>query len=62
MAKLFNLRSIRKRANRLEGEQRAAERRVLFGMPKAERLLVKARAKKAGQDLEGHRIEEGEGR
>jgi hypothetical protein len=31
-------------------------------MPKAERHLVKARGKKARQDLEGHRIEDGEGR
>ena len=62
MAKVVNLRSIRKRAVRLQDEHRAAERRILFGMPKAERHLVKARVKKARQDLEGHRIEDGEGR
>jgi hypothetical protein len=62
MSKVVNLRSFRKRAVRLQDEQRAAERRVLFGMPKVERRLVKARADKARQDLEGHRIEDGEGR
>ena len=62
MAKVINLRSARKRTIRSQDEQRAAERRVLFGMPKAERLLMKTRAEKARQDLEGHRVEDGEGR
>ena len=53
---------LRKRTIRSQDEQRAAERRVLFGMPKAERLLMKTRAEKARQDLEGHRVEDGEGR
>ena len=62
MAKVVNLRSFRKRTERLQGEQRAAERRVLFGRPKGERDLLKARAKKAVQDLDRHRMENGEGR
>jgi len=62
MTKVINLRSVRKRAIRLQDEQHAAERRAFFGTPMAERRLVKARGKKARQDLEGHRIEDGEGR
>lgn len=62
MAKVINLRAARKRAARLQGEQRAAERRAQYGVPKAEKLLVKARADKARSEVEGHRIENGEGR
>ena len=62
MTEVVNLRSIRKRIVRLQDEQRAVERRILFGMPKGERRVVKARAEKARHDLEGHRIEDGEGR
>ena len=62
MTKVINLRAARKRAARLQDEQRAAQRRAEFGAPKAERLLVKARADKARQEIEGHRIENGEGR
>src|SRR6266851_4323559 len=61
MAKVINLRLARKRTIRSQDEQRAAERRVHFGMPKAERLHMKTRAEKARRDLEGHRIEDGEG-
>lgn len=62
MGKVINLRAARKRAARLQGEQRAAERRAQYGVPKAERLLVKARADKALRVVESHRIENGEGR
>jgi len=62
MTKVINLRSARKRAIRLQDQQHAAERRAFFGMPVVERRLVKARGKKARQDLEAHRIEDGEGR
>jgi len=62
MAKVINLRAARKRATRLQVEQRAAERRAEFGVPKAEKLLVKARADKARREVEGHRIGNGEGR
>ena len=62
MAKVINLRAARKRAARLQNEQRAAERRAQYGVPKAERLLVKARADKVLRVIEGHRIENGEGR
>lgn len=62
MAKVINLRAVRKRAARLQDAQRAAERRAEFGVPKAERLLVKARTDKARREVEGHRIGNGEGR
>jgi hypothetical protein len=62
MAKVINLRAARKRAARLQNEQHAAERRAEFGVPKAERLLVKARTDKARREIEGHRIGNGEGR
>ena len=62
MAKVINLRAARKRAARLQDEQRAAERRAQFGLPKAERLLAKARTEKARREVDDHRIGNGEGR
>jgi hypothetical protein len=62
MAKVINLRAARKRAARLQEEQRAAERRAQFGMSKAERLLVEARGEKARREVDGHWIGNGEGR
>jgi len=62
MAKVINLRAVRKRVARLQDGQHAAERRAHYGMPKAERDLVKAREEKARQDLDDHQIEKGEGR
>jgi Domain of unknown function (DUF4169) len=62
MAKVINLRAARKRATRLQDEQRAAEHRAQFGRPKAERLLVKARGEKARREVDNHRIGNGEGR
>jgi len=62
MAKVINLRIVRKRAARLKDGQRAAERRAEFGVPKAERLLAKAQGVKARCELDGHRIGNGEGR
>ena len=61
MAKVINLRAVRKRAARLQDGQRAAERRAQYGMPKAERLLAKARDEKARRNLDGHQIGKGEG-
>jgi hypothetical protein len=62
MTKVINLRLARKRAARLQEEQRAAERRTEFGRPKAERLLVKAQGEKARREVDGHWIGNGEGR
>ena len=56
MAKVINLRAARKRAARLQDEQRAAERRTQFGLPKAERLLANARTEKARRQVDGHQI------
>ncbi len=61
MAKVINLRAVRKRAARLQDGQRAAERRAHYGMSKAERLLAEARDEKARQNLDGHQIGKGEG-
>jgi hypothetical protein len=61
MAKVINLRAVRKRAARLQDGQRAAEHRARYGMPKAERLLAEARDEKARQNLDGHQIGKGEG-
>lgn len=62
MAKVINLRAARKRAARVQDEQRATERRAQYGVPKAERLLVKARTDKARREVDDHRIGNGEGR
>jgi hypothetical protein len=62
MAKIINLRTARKRAQRLQDGQRSAERRVEYGVPKAEKILAKARGQKARKDLDGHWIGNGEGR
>lgn len=62
MAKVINLRAVRKRVARLHDEQNAAERRARYGMSKAERLLAEARDEKARQNLDDHRIGKGEGR
>ena len=62
MAKVINLRVVRKRAARLKDGQRAAERRAEFGIPKNERRLAKAQGEKARCELDGHRIGNGEGR
>jgi hypothetical protein len=61
MGELVRLRSIRKRAARHAKEVRAAENRLAFGRPKAERKLVEARADKARRELDACRIETGEG-
>ncbi len=62
MAKVINLRAVRKRVVRLQGEQTAAERRARYGMSKAERILAKSRDEKARRTLDEHRIGKGEGR
>ena len=62
MAKIINLRAVRKRAARVLDGQRAAERRTQYGVPKAERLLAEAQGEKARKDVDGHRIGNGEGR
>lgn len=60
MAELVNLRTARKRAKRQQDEREAQANRLAHGQPK--RLLDAARRAKAIQDLDRHRIEEGDGR
>ena len=62
MADLINLRTARKRANRRQGDQRAAAQRLAHGQPKPQRKLEAARRAKAVRDLDRHGIEEGDGR
>jgi hypothetical protein len=62
MGDVVNLRTIRKRAARQQAAERAAANRVLHGMPKSERTLLKANKKKAERALDEHRIDTGEGR
>jgi hypothetical protein len=62
MAELVNLRTARKRAKRLEDERKAAANRLAHGRPTRLRQLDSAQRAKAVQDLDRHRIEEGDGR
>lgn len=62
MAELINLRTVRKRARRLQDEQRSQDNRLAHGRSKAQRKLAKAREEQASQMLDGHRIETGDGR
>jgi hypothetical protein len=59
MAEVVNLRTIRKRAAKQRDDQRAAENRAIYGTPKAERQLAKARDDKARRDLDQHRVKNG---
>jgi len=60
MAEMVNLRTVRKRADRVRSEKRAAEARVFYGMSKADRALARSNGEKIRRELEEHRIETGE--
>ena len=62
MAELINLRNARKRTRRRADEARAETNRRLHGQSKPARQLADAERAKADRDLEGHRIEPGDGR
>jgi hypothetical protein len=67
MGDIVNLRRVRKRAQRQDHTQKAAENRLVHGQPKAERLLAETRAAKASRNLDLHRMQRrnettGEGR
>ena len=62
MADLINLRNVRKRAKRLEDDAQAQANRHRHGQPKRLRQLADAQKAKVEKDLEGHRIEPGDGR
>ena len=55
MADLINLRRYRKRKAREAEEQNAAERRLSFGVPKAQRTAEEAAKRKRDAALDGHR-------
>jgi hypothetical protein len=58
MSEIVNLRLARKRRARVEAESQAAERRVQFGRPKAERQAEAQRRDLAERALDGHRRDE----
>ena len=57
MGDLVNLKQIRKRAARTQSEQQAAGNRVRFGRTRQERARDEARASRAEQLLDQHRID-----
>lgn len=62
MAELVKLRLARKQAKRAQDEKRAAANRLAFGQPKHVRTLEAEEQAKAKRDLDGHRIDRGDGR
>jgi hypothetical protein len=58
MGDIVSLKLHRKRKERAEKDERAAENRAAFGRSKVERELTDAREAKARKDLEGHKREE----
>ncbi len=62
MAELVNLRTARKRAEQRQHDQGAEANRLAHGQPKPLRKRQAARRAKAVRDLDGHRIEERDGR
>jgi hypothetical protein len=59
MAKVINLRTVRKRQKRQQAEQTAASHRLSSGRSKGDRALERARNDKARRTLDQHRIETG---
>lgn len=57
MAKVINLRSVKKLAVRTAARVEADANAAKFGRTKAERELEKARGEKASRELEAHRRE-----
>jgi hypothetical protein len=57
MGDLVNLKQFKKRASRERSEQEAAANRARFGRTKSERALDEARASRAGDLLDQHRID-----
>jgi hypothetical protein len=62
MAELVNLRTVRKQAKRKQDEARADANRLAYGQRKGARKLATAQEAKASRDLDGHRIDKGDGR
>jgi len=62
VAEVVNLRTVRKQAKRKQDEANANANRLAYGQPKAIRKLAVAQEAKASRDLDGHRIDKGDGR
>jgi len=62
MAELVNLRTVRKQAKRKQDEARANANRLAHGQTKAVGEQAAAQEAKANRDLDGHRIDKGDGR
>lgn len=62
MAELVNLRTVRKQAKRKQDEARTNANRLAHGQPKRARKLAAAQEAKAHRNLDGHRIDKGDGR
>ncbi len=62
MAKLVNLRTVRKQAKRKQDEAQSSANRLAYGQPKTARKLAVAQEAKASRDLDNHRIDKGDGR
>ena len=60
MGPVVNLRTERKRAKKRAAEQEAASKRAVFGRPKVQTNLERARRDKAQTSLDQHRIETGD--
>lgn len=60
MADIVNLRTIRKRTQRAQAEERAAENRVRHGMSKDERKRLAAEKDRSARNLDQRRIETGD--
>jgi hypothetical protein len=61
MGDVVNLRTERKRAERRQKADKAAEQRLRHGKSKNERALASARTSRAERDLDLHRLETGDG-
>ena len=56
MAEIVSFKRAKKAADRAKSEQKAAENRARFGQTKAEKSAEKARADRAGRQLDGARL------
>lgn len=57
---IVNLRKVRKARERSQKDAQAAENRIHYGMPKAERSLLDAKGKMSARRLDGHKLDQGE--
>lgn len=57
MAETINLNRFRKAQKRVEKRKRAAENRIAFGRPKAEREKNRGEAEKTVRDLDGKKLD-----